>query len=313
MIEKIYDLIIIGGGPAGLSAAIYARRAHLETLLIEKGPLGGQIFQTAEIENYPGGLKGESGEEFCKRLAEQAASFGYERAVDEVRDLCLEGAEKIVVGGKASYRGRTLIIATGNVPMPLGVPGESDFAGRGVSYCATCDAPFFTGLAVYVVGGGDAAVEEALHLAKFARQVTIIHRRNALRAAKSIQHKAEAAENVDFLLDTIVREIRGGDLLDSIVVENVKTGERQEIKADETDGTMGLFIFVGSTPQTAICEGKIQMEHGYILTDEAMGTDISGVYAAGDLRKKSLRQVVTAAADGAIAAVSAERFLLEKG
>jgi thioredoxin reductase (NADPH) len=311
MSDNIYDVIIIGGGPAGLSSVIYARRADMSVLLIEKGILGGQIFQTSEIENYPGGVKGESGAEFCDRMAKQAESFSYEKVTDTVTDVDFDGLVKTIKCQNGEYKAKAVIIATGTEHVTLGVPGEFEYAGRGVSYCATCDAPFFRGLDVFVVGGGDAAVEEALHVAKFARKVTIIHRRDQLRAAKNIQKKAFETENVEFMMDSVIKEIKGGDLLSSIVVENVKTGEFKEIEAKEEDGTFGLFIFVGLKPITEMFEGKVQMENGYIITDENMKTNVNGVYAAGDVRKKSLRQVVTAASDGAIAAVEIEKACLK--
>jgi thioredoxin reductase (NADPH) len=194
------------------------------------------------------------------------------------------------------------------VPKTLDVPGEADFIGRGLSYCATCDGPFFRGLDIYVSGGGNSAVEEALHLAKFGRKVTIIHRRDELRADKFIQKKAFKCENIDFMLDTVVRELKGGDLLNALVVENLRTGVVKEIHADE-GSSFGFFVFIGMMPQTAVFEGKVGMENGYIVTDEEMRTNIAGVYAAGDVRKKSLRQITTAAADGAIAAVQCEKYL----
>jgi thioredoxin reductase (NADPH) len=307
MSEKIYDVIIIGGGPAGLSAAIYARRANLDTLLIEKAAPGGQILVTAEIENYPGGVKGESGAEFAARLAEQAKSFGYEETSGEITRVDLSGGVKTVATANGEYRSRTVVIATGSVPSLLGVPGEMEYAGRGVSYCATCDGPFFRGLDVYVVGGGESAVEEAMHLAKFARKVTIIHRRDELRATQSTQEKAKKCENIAFMFDTIVKEIKGEALIGAIVVENVKTGETREITPSEGDSTMGVFIFAGNKPQTKIFEGILELEKGYIVTDCDMRTSIPGVYAAGDVRVKELRQLVTATSDGAIAAVTAER------
>jgi thioredoxin reductase (NADPH) len=306
--EKIYDTIILGGGPAGLSAAIYARRANLTTLIIEKGIYGGLIFNTAEIENYPGGIKGESGAEFSMRLAEQAKSFDPDTVTDEITNVELEGEIKTLTGNAGVYRGRTVIIATGNLPRMLDIPGEADYAGRGVSYCATCDGPFFTGLDIFVSGGGNSAVEEAIHLAKFGRKVTIIHRRDELRADKLIQEKAFKTGNIDFMFDTVTRELKGGDLLNTIVVENIRTGDIKEIRAEE-GSSFGFFIFVGMLPQTEIFQGKITMENGYIITDEEMRTNITGVYAAGDVRKKTLRQIVTSAAEGAIAAVNCEKYL----
>jgi thioredoxin reductase (NADPH) len=309
MSDKVYDVIIIGGGPAGLSAAIYARRANLDTLLIEKASTGGQILLTAEIENYPGGFKGESGAEFAARLAAQAKAFGYEEAFGEIVSVDFSDGEKIVRTADAEYRSRTVIIATGSVPSILGVPGEAEYVGRGVSYCATCDGPFFSGLDVYVIGGGESAVEEAMHLAKFARKVTIIHRRDELRATQSTQTKVLRCTNIAFLFDTIVKEIKGKDLVDTLVVEDVKTGEARELKPHEEDDAMGVFVFVGAKPQTQVFEGLIALEDGYIPTDCDMRTNVPGVYAAGDVRVKELRQAVTAAADGAIAAVAAERDL----
>jgi thioredoxin reductase (NADPH) len=309
MNEKIYDMIIIGGGPAGLSAAIYARRANLDTLLIEKTAPGGQILVTAEIENYPGGVKGESGAEFAARLAEQAKSFGYEEATGEITRVAFSGATKLVATEHGEYRSRAVVVATGSVPSMLGVPGETEYAGKGVSYCATCDGPFFRGLDVYVVGGGESAVEEATHLAKFARKVTIIHRRDALRATQSTQEKARRHENIGFLLDTVVREIKGEALISALVVENVKTHEVSELRPTDGDGTMGVFIFAGNKPQTGVFEGILELADGYIVTDCDMRTSVPGVYAAGDVRVKELRQLVTATADGAIAAVTAEREL----
>ena len=309
MSDKVYDVIIIGGGPAGLSSVIYARRAELSVLLIERAILGGQIFQTSEIDNYPGGIKGESGAEFSERLSKQAESFEYEKASDFVVDVDFSSDIKIIKCNNGEYRSRAVIIATGAEFTQIGIPGESEYTGRGVSYCATCDAPFFRDLEVFVVGGGNTAVEEAIYLAKFAKKVTIIHRRDELRAAKSIQNKAFTEDNIDFMLDTVVKEIKGEDLLKSIVVENVKTGKIREICANPGDGTFGVFVFVGLKPLTDVFDGKISMENGYIVTDENMKTSVDNVYAAGDVRKKNLRQIVTAVSDGAIAAVEIEKNL----
>ncbi len=311
--EKVYDVIIIGGGPAGLAAGLYAGRARLRTLIIEGDKEGGQIVQTAEIENYPGSLAEESGPALIGRMSAQADKFGAEKTLDTIVDLELEGAEKKLVGKKGTYLGKTVIIATGAVPTVIGCPGEKEFTGKGVSYCATCDAAFFEDFEVYVVGGGDSAVEEALYLTKFARKVTIIHRRDALRAAKSIQEKAFANDKIAFLWDSVVKELKGDGLLESMVVENVKTGELTEICADEEDGIFGVFVFIGFKPATALFQGKISMENGYILTDADMKTNVDGVFAAGDVRAKSLRQVVTAVADGAIAAVQAGKYIDENG
>ncbi|HWQ79894.1 MAG TPA: thioredoxin-disulfide reductase [Anaerovoracaceae bacterium] len=307
--DIIYDVVIIGGGPAGLSAALYAGRARLKTLLIEKAREGGQIVNTSEIANYPGSLASESGPSLIERMKDQARSFGAETVHDHVNAVELEGQIKTITCDCGSYRGKAVIVATGAYPTAAGCSGEKEFLGKGVSYCATCDAAFFEDLEVYVIGGGDSAVEEALYLTKFARKVTIIHRRNELRAAKSIQEKAFANEKIAFMWDSVVRELAGDGVLSSMIVENVKTGETREIQADEDDCIFGLFVFIGFKPQSSLFEGKIAMDHGYIVTDENMKTNIPGVFAAGDVRAKSLRQVVTATADGAIAAVQAEKYL----
>jgi len=310
--SKIYDLIILGAGPAGLAAGLYAGRSRLSTLIVEKGQDGGQIAITDEIENYPGSmLENESGPSLIARMTAQAAKFGAERVSDTIHDLELEGPVKKLIGAKGEYLAKTVILATGAHPRPIGCKNESKFVGKGISFCATCDASFFEDFEVFVVGGGDSAVEEAIYLTKFARKVTIIHRRNELRAAKSIQEKAFANPKIEFLWDTVVDEVCGEELLDSMIVKNTKTGELTRIEADPEDGLFGLFGFIGYNPNSQLFEGKVEMENGYILTDDDMHTNIPGVFAAGDIRKKSLRQVVTAAADGAIAATMAEKYLNE--
>ena len=307
--SKIYDVVIIGAGPAGLSAGLYAGRSRLSTLIIEKAREGGQIVNTAEIANYPGALEGDSGPSLIERMKAQAVHFGAEIVYDTVQEVELEGKTKTIKGLNNTYQAKAVILANGAQPATLGCPGEKEFTGRGVSYCATCDGAFFESLEVFVVGGGDAAIEEALFLTKYARKVTVIHRRDALRAAKSIQEKAFANPKIEFMWDSVVKELKGEELLDTLVVENVKTGERTEVKADPEDGMFGVFVFIGFRPQTELYEGKVKMENHYIVTDDNMNTDIPGVFAAGDIRAKSLRQVVTAAADGAIAATQAEKYL----
>lgn len=309
MENKIYDVIIIGAGPAGLAAGTYAGRARLDTLIVEQEKDGGQIVITAEIENYPGGVEGETGPSLVKRMSQQAAGFGAQKVKDTIVDVELEGDVKHLKGLNADYYAKTVIIATGANPRPIGCPGERELTGKGVSYCATCDAAFFEDFDIYVVGGGDSAVEEALYLAKFGRKVTIIHRRDALRAAKSIQEKAFANDKIDFMWNSKVAELSGDGILERMVIENTVTGERTTIEAPEEDGTFGVFVFIGFDPHAQLFEGKLSMENGYILTDEDMRTSIPGVFAAGDVRKKSLRQVVTAAADGAIAASMANKYL----
>ncbi len=308
--DKIYDLIVLGAGPAGLTAGIYAGRSRLDVLILEKGQDGGQIAITEEIENYPGAMvEGESGPSLVARMTKQAEKFGAQRQSDVIKSVELEGDIKKLIGNKGTYLAKTVIIATGAFPKPIGCENEGKFVGKGISFCATCDANFFEDFEVFVVGGGDSAVEEAIYLSKFARKVTIIHRRDQLRAAKSIQEKAFANEKLHFLWDSVVVRADGEELLDTIVVKNVKTGELTEIHADEEDGLFGLFGFIGYNPNSALFEGKVEMERGYIVTDVDMRTNIPGVFAAGDIRAKSLRQVVTAAADGAIAATMAERYL----
>ena len=308
--SKIYDVIILGAGPAGLTAGLYAGRSRLSTLIIEKGQDGGQIAITDEIENYPGQMvEGESGPSLIARMTEQAKKFGAERCSDTIKSVELTGEVKKLIGVKGEYLAKSVIIATGAFPKPIGCENEGKFTGKGISFCATCDAAFFEDFEVYVVGGGDSAVEEAMYLTKFARKVTIIHRRDQLRAAKSIQEKAFANPKIHFLWDTVVVKVDGDELLSSMTVKNVKTGELTTITADEDDGLFGLFGFIGYNPNSQLFDGMLDMENGYIKTDDNMHTSIPGVFAAGDIRVKSLRQVVTAAADGAIAAMQAEHFI----
>jgi len=304
----IYDVIIIGAGPAGLSAAIYSGRARLSTLLIEKSKDGGQLAITDEIENYPG-VMSETGANLTAIMTEQAARFGAERVYDTVQSVELNGDVKTVTCVGATFSAKTVIIATGARPRPIGCENEEKFVGKGISFCATCDANFFEEMEVFVAGGGDSAIEEALYLTKFARSVTVIHRRDELRAAKSIQEKAFANEKIRFIWDSVVERVDGDGVLEKMTLRNVKTGETTEILADEDDGLFGLFGFLGFLPNSALFTEQLPLENGYIRTDENMRTGIPGVFAAGDVRVKSLRQVVTAASDGAIAAICAEKYL----
>ncbi|MBP6491590.1 MAG: thioredoxin-disulfide reductase [Clostridia bacterium] len=307
---KVYDLIIIGAGPAGLSAGIYAGRAMLDTLIIEQGQDGGQIVQTAEIENYPGSDAVESGPTLVDKMIAQTQKFGIEKIYGTVTQVELEGKTKTVICDSGTFQAKTLIIAGGASIKPIGCIGEDTFLGRGLSHCATCDAPFFRGIEVYVVGGGDTALEEAGYLTKFARKVTVIHRRDEFRAAKSIQEKAFRNEKIHFLYNSVIKEIKGDGLIESMLVENVKDGTITEIKADPNDGTFGIFGFIGYKPATELYKDKLNInDAGYLITCENMKTNIDGVFAAGDIREKTLRQVVTAAADGAIAAVQAEKYI----
>lgn len=305
-----YDVIIVGAGPAGLSAGLYAARAKMKTLIIEREKVGGQITGTHDVANYPGAAEGITGPGLTDRMAEQCKAFGAEIIKATVEKLDLEGDVKTVVTNEQTYEAKSIILAMGASPRKLGVDKEALLTGRGVSYCATCDADFFTGLDVVVVGGGDTALEEAIFLTKFAKRVRVIHRRDQFRAAKSIVEKATQNEKIEFVLDSGVKEILGDELVQGVVVENFKTGETSEIRADEEDGFMGLFVFVGYLPDSELITNTIDCDDaGYILTDEVMQTNIKGVYAAGDIRQKSLRQVVTATADGAIAAVQAEKYV----
>ncbi len=310
--SKVYDVIILGGGPAGLAAGLYCGRSRLDTLLIERGADGGQIAITDEIENYPGQtVEGESGPSLIARFTEQVAKFGAERISANVNKVDFSGETKKFFCGDDVYEAKCAILAPGAFPKPIGCKNEKEYMGKGVSYCATCDANFFEDFEVFVVGGGDSAVEEAMYLTKYARQVHLIHRRDELRAAKSIQEKAFKNDKLDIMWNTVVKEIGGEPMLNWMIVEDTKTGEQRKIEADEEDGLFGLFGFVGFSPRSDLFEGILDIENGYILTDDDMKTNIPGVFAAGDVRKKSLRQVVTAAADGAIAATQVEKYLAE--
>ena len=312
--DKLYDVIILGAGPAGLAAGLYSGRYRLSTLIIEKAKDGGQIAITDEIENYPGQMvEGESGPSLIARMTAQAEKFGAERASDTITKVELEGPVKKLYGTKDTYQCKTLIIATGAFPRPIGCKREGEFMGKGVSFCATCDANFFEDLEVYVVGGGDSAVEEAMYLTKFARKVTIIHRRDELRAAKSIQEKAFKNPKLHFMWDTVVDELLGEDILSGMIVKNTKTGELTRIDADEEDGLFGLFGFIGYNPRSELFEGMLDMDHGYIKTDDNMHTNIPGVFAAGDVADPHYRQAITAAGSGCKAAIEAERYLSEIG
>lgn len=310
--KQIYDVIIIGSGPAGLSAGLYAGRAKMKALMIEKGQHGGQIMSTNSIENYPGSLAEESGESLTARMVEQCKTFGLEMVQDTVLKVQLDDVIKTVECENETYETKTIIIATGTNTKNIGCIGEEEFVGRGISYCATCDAAFFSGLPVYVIGGGDSAIEEAIYLTKFAREVTVIHRREGFRANKASLDKARQNPNIKWLLNRKVVEIKGDGLVESIVLEDVRDGSREEIHASQEDGTFGIFAFIGLVPQTELFKGLLEMdEQGYIISDDKMQTSVEGVFVAGDCRQKLLRQVVTAVSDGAIATVAAEKYIEE--
>ena len=303
----MYDIIIIGGGPAGLTAGLYAGRSKLKTLIIEKAVAGGQISGTAFVENYPGSIPEATGMGLSERMLEQAEEF-CDIKYEDVKEVELEGKVKKVVTDGGEYEAKVIIISSGATHRKLDVPGENEFANRGVSYCATCDGPFYTGLDIYVVGGGDSALEEASYLTRFGRSVTIIHRRDEFRASGVVVDNIKKNDKIKLELDSVVKEIKGSKESEVLVVENVKTGEIKELKSDD-NSPIGVFIFIGYIPQTEIFEGKIEMNNGYILTDEDMKTNVEGVFAIGDTREKKVRQMVTAAGDGCIAAVLANRYL----
>ena len=301
---EIYEVIIIGGGPGGLTAGLYTSRARLSTLLIESALFGGQMTTTELIENYPGFPQGVTGDELSRRMEEQAKRFGMETVPQEAVKVSLEGDIKVVQTYESTYRCEALIISTGTEYRKLGVPGEKEFAGKGVSYCATCDGAFFRDSQIVVVGGGDSALTEALFLTKFVKELTIVHRREALRGTKIYQERALANPKIKFLWNSIVQEIKGDSMVRSIIVKNVKTGEIKEFE------TEGAFLFVGLVPRTQFLKGIVQMdEGGYILTNEHCETSARGIFAVGDCRKKLLRQIATAVGDGATAAFAAEKFL----
>lgn len=301
---KTYEVIILGGGPAGLTAGLYTSRARLHTLLIEGGLSGGQMTTTEMIENYPGFPEGVTGEELSRLMEEQAKRFGLEIIHQEIVEVKGDEPLKCVRTSEASYSCKSVIISTGAEYRKLGVPGEQEFTGRGVSFCATCDGAFFRDQKVIVVGGGDSALTEALFLTRFVKELTIVHRRDALRATKIYQERAFANPKIHFLWDSVVQEIKGDKVVESVLVKNVKTGEVTEQK------TEGVFLFVGLEPRTHFLKGVIELDGGgYILTNENGETSVKGIFAAGDCRKKLLRQVATAVGDGATAAFAAEKYL----
>lgn len=306
---QVYDVIIIGAGPAGLSAAIYAGRARLKTLLIEKGKDGGQIILTSEIENYPGSLEKESGRSLIKRMTEQTASFGVERAADTIVEVDFSNAVKVIKGKKGEYQGRSVIIASGAYPRPIGCANEKEFMGKGLSYCATCDAAFFEDMEVFVIGGGNSAVEEAIFLSTFARKVTIIQNLAELTADAIAIEQVKANGKIHYVYNSVVDSLEGDGIVEAITIRNTETNETTRFDADEEDGLIGIFSFIGYLPQSKIFENIVEMERGYIKTDEKMATNVPGVYAAGDVRVKNVRQVVTASGDGCTAAVAVEKYL----
>ncbi|MCL6610071.1 MAG: thioredoxin-disulfide reductase [Peptococcaceae bacterium] len=300
----IRDLAIIGGGPAGLAAGIYAARAALKTVLFERGMPGGLAASTEIIENYPGFSSGIGGPELAQNMEAQARRFGLELVYAGVEEITRKDGYFYLKTEDGEFKTGAVIAATGAKPRFLEIKGEKEFHGRGVSYCATCDGAFFRGKRVAVVGGGDAAVEEAIFLTKFAEKVTIVHRRGDLRAARYLQQKARQNDKIEFVLHSVPVEIKGEEAVEGISLKDIRTDRVTDLAVD------GVFIYVGHSPSTELVRGLADLdEKGYIITDEEMRTRTAGLFAAGDVRKKLLRQVVTAVADGAIAAASAEKYL----
>lgn len=304
--EKIYDIIIAGAGPAGMTAAVYASRANLSTLMIERGVPGGQMANTEEVENYPG-FDHILGPELSTKMFEHAKKFGAEYAYGDIKEV-IDGEEyKTIVAGKKEYKARAVIITTGAEYKKIGVPGENELGGRGVSYCAVCDGAFFKERELVVIGGGDSAVEEGVYLTRFASKVTIVHRRDELRAQKILQQRAFENEKIDFIWNHTVKEIHEQDgKVGKLTLVNTQNGEEMEFKAD------GVFVYVGMLPLSKPFESLgITNENGYIETNERMETKVKGIFAAGDIREKMLRQIVTATGDGSIAAQSAQHYIEE--
>lgn len=299
----MYDLIIIGGGPAGLAAALYAGRSRLDTLLLEKIGLGGQIILSPTIENYPGFAGGIATDELILAMQKQVEELGVHIKIDEAVKISREDNFR-VVGRQEKYQARSVIIASGACPRKLNIPGEEKLLARGISYCGTCDGPLFKNKDIFVVGGGDKAVEEAIYLTRFAGKVTLIHRRESLRASKILQERLFENKKIEVIWNAIPREILGDKSVQGIRLENLKTGQINDVACQ------GVFIFIGIHPHTAFLDKMIELdEQGFIITNEEMETSLAGMFAAGDCRRKRLTQVITACSDGAVAAFNANRYL----
>jgi len=302
--NKAYEVVIIGGGPAGLSAGIYTARARLSSLLIERGLIGGQVANAELVENYPGFPEGISGYDLAELMHRQATKFGLEILTAEVTGVELNGEQKIVKTNEGDFVVKAMIIASGSEWIKLGIPGEKEFTGKGVSYCAICDGAFFTDQTVAVVGGGNAAITEALSLTKFASKVIVIHRRQELRATRIVQEEAFAEPKIEFLWNTVVEEIEGGEVVKRLRLRNVTTGEKSSLDVD------GIFVAIGFKPNTDYMKSTLSLDAtGHVITNEKMETEIPGIFAAGDVRSSSIRQIIAAVGDGATAAIYAERFI----
>lgn len=302
--DSVRDIIIVGGGPAGLTAGLYASRARLDSLLIEKGLIGGQIVNAERVENFPGFPDGISGYDLGQLLHQQATKYGLETIFADVTAIELQDELKLIKTTEGNFAARALILAGGSSHRQLGVPGEREFTGKGVSYCATCDAPFFQDRPVAVIGGGDAAVTEALHLAKFASSVSLVHRRSELRAGKILQERAFAEPKISYVWDSVVDSIEGKDFVERVRLSNVQTGQTSSLDV------AGVFVSVGLQPATGYLRGLVSLsEAGHVITTGTMETSAPGIFAAGDIRHDSARQAITAAGDGATAAIYAGKYL----
>ncbi len=308
MKESHYDVIILGGGPTGLTSALYAARARLKTLVLERLVVGGQVATTTLVENYPGFPEGIDGPEMMKLFEQQAVRFGAELVYEEATAISIDGDRRIVTIDEKAVPTWSVIVASGSDPRKLNVTGEKEFSGRGVSYCATCDGALFPDVDVAVVGGGDSAAEEAEFLTRFARKVYIIHRRDKLRAQKILQERLLANPKIEIVWDTVVQEIRGEDVMRSIILKSVKDGSTREIAGE------GLFVAIGHEPNSRLVKGLLELDPlGYIIANERLESNVPGIFVAGDVRSGSTRQIATAVGDGSMAAMSAERYLTEKG
>ena len=306
-IKREYDMVIIGGGPAGLTAGIYTARARLKSLLIERGAAGGWIINAGVVENYPGFPDGINGLELADAMQQQAIKFGLETLTAEVTGFELKAEQRVVKTNEGDIAAGAVIVAGGSDRVKLGVPGEEEFTGRGVAYCAVCDGYFYRGVPVAVVGGGNAAINEALELTKFASKVAVIHRRDELRATKILQERAFAEPKIEFLWNTVVESVDGEDVVRRLRLKNVRNGEKSTLDIS------GVFVAVGFRPNTNYLKNIMALaDNGTIITNEKMETAVPGIFAAGDIRSSSIRQVAAAVGDGAVAAIYAERYIAGK-
>jgi len=302
--DNKYDVVIIGGGPAGLTAGIYTSRDKLYTLIIDKGIIGGNINNADSIDNYPGFPEGINGPELAELMHRQAEKYGLKSITAEVTAVYIEGENRVIKTTGGDFMAKAVIIAGGSDKVKMGIPGEKEFTGRGVSYCTTCDGPFFRNKKVVVIGGGNSAIYEAMHLIKFASSISLIHRRDKLRATAILQDKALAETKIEFILNTIVKSIEGKDFVQKLLLENVKTGKQSILETD------GVFVSIGLKPNTDYLKDLLPLDkQGHIITDEHMSTNIAGIFATGDIRSGSIRQVTTAVGDGTVAALSAKKFI----